>query len=193
MTLLVAGLVLFLAIHSAQIVAPQWRRATVARVGEGAWKGLYSVVATIGLMLIVVGYGAARREPIVLYGPPPGLRHVALLVMAPVFPLLFAAYLPGRIQRAVKHPMLLAVVLWTISHLLANGALADVCLFGSFLVWAVADRIAVARRPREIRGTADADGRRGVNDAIAVFAGAAVYGATLLWLHRWLIGVSPLA
>ena len=113
----------------------------------------------------------ARREPVVLYTPPAALRHLALLLMLPVFPLLFAAYLPGRIRAAAKHPMLLAVKLWAVAHLLANGTLADVLLFGGFLAWAVADRISVKRRaaaeahevpaaPPRADNDADRDGRR---------------------------------
>ena len=99
--------------------------------------------------MLIVGYGMARREPVVLYTPPAALRHLALLVMLPVFPLFFAAYFPGRIRSATRHPMLLAVKLWATAHLLANGTLADVLLFGAFLAWAVADRISVKRRSVE--------------------------------------------
>src|SRR5215207_6741051 len=98
MLVLVAGLVLFRGVHSVSIVAPGWRSSLIARLGAGPWKALYSVAAAIGLVLIVVGYGMARRSPVVLYTPPAGLRHLALLVMLPVFPLLFAPYLPGRIK-----------------------------------------------------------------------------------------------
>ena len=91
MIVCIAGLILFLGIHSVSIVAPGWRQAQVARHGEGAWKGIYSIVSAVGLVLLIVGYGMARREPVVLYTPPAALRHLALLVMLPVFPLLFAA------------------------------------------------------------------------------------------------------
>ena len=145
---------IFLGNHSVSIVAPGWRTATVARLGERPWKGLYSLASAVGLGLIVVGYGMARKDPVVLYTPPAALRHLALVVMLPVFPLLFAAYLPGRIRAAAKHPFLLAVKPGPLAHLLANGMLADVLLFGSFLAWAVADRISVKRRPaaRDARG-----------------------------------------
>jgi uncharacterized membrane protein len=143
MLVFVVGLLLFLGIHSVSIFAPAWRSGMVARIGDKPWKGIYSIASGIGLVLLVVGYGLARRSPVVLYTPPAGLRHLALLVMVPVFPLLFAAYLPGRIKSAAKHPMLLAVKFWATAHLLANGTLADVLLFGGFLAWAVADRISV--------------------------------------------------
>lgn len=189
MTLLLIGLVLFLGIHSVSIVAPAWRDAQVAGRGEGAWKGLYSAAAAIGLGLLIYGYGLARQAPVVLYTPPAVLRHVALLLMLPVFPLLLAAYLPGRIKTAAKHPMLLAVKFWALAHLLANGNLADVLLFGGFLAWAVADRISLKRRPvRPVPGGA----ARPANDLIAVLGGLAIYAATLLAVHRWLIGVAPI-
>ena len=134
----------------------------------------------------------ARREAIVLYTPPTALRHLALLLMLPVFPLLFAAYLPGRISAAARHPMLLAVKLWATAHLLANGTLADVLLFGGFVVWAIADRISVKRRSAAEAHDAPAAPRRPANDVIAVVAGLLVYAVLLLGGHRWIIGVSPL-
>lgn len=192
MLVFLAGLGLFLGVHAVAIVAPGWRSAQITRLGEGRWKGLYSLVAGVGLALLIVGYGLARREPIVLYSPPAALRHFALLVMLPVFPLLFATYLPGRLRRAAKHPMLLAVKLWAAAHLLANGTLVDVLLFSGFLAWAVVDRISVKRRPAGRSDAVPATGAGRFNDAIAVVAGAAVYVVFLLWAHRWLIGVSPL-
>ena len=193
MLVFIAGLVLFLGIHSVSIVAPRWRTATLARLGEARWKGLYALAAGVGLALLIVGYGLARRDPVVLYAPPAAMRHLALVVMLPVFPLLFAAYLPGRIQAAAKHPMLLAVKFWALAHLLANGTLADVLLFGGFLAWAVADRISVKRRSAgDVHEVRTAPPRR-ANDAIAVVGGLVVYAAFVFWAHRWLIGVSPLA
>ena len=193
MLVLVAGLVLFLGVHSVSIAAPAWRQGMVARFGDKPWKGLYSLASAVGLVLLVVGYGIARRSPVVLYTPPAGLRHLALVVMLPVFPLLFAAYLPGRIKSAARHPMLLAVKLWAAAHLLANGTLADVLLFGGFLAWAVADRISVKRRPAAEAHAVPAAPPRPANDAIAVVGGLAVYVLFVFWGHRWLTGVSPLA
>ena len=193
MLVFVAGLILFLGIHSVSIVAPGWRTATMGRLGEGPWKGIYSLSAGVGLALLVVGYGMARREPVVLYTPPAGLRHLALLVMVPVFPLLFAAYLPGRVRAAAKHPMLLAVKVWAVAHLLANGTLADVLLFGGFLAWAVADRISVKRRSAAESHEVRTAPPGAYNDAIAIVGGLLVYAAFVFWAHRWLIGVSPLA
>ena len=193
MLVFIVGLVVFLGIHSVSIVAPRWRSATLARVGERPWKGIYSLAAGVGLALLIVGYGMARHDPIVLYAPPPALRHVALLVMLPVFPLLFAAYLPGRLSAAARHPMLLAVKFWAAAHLLANGTLADVLLFGAFLAWAVADRISVKRRSVAEAHDVPMAPRAPVNDAIAIAGGLVVYAVFLFWAHRWVIGVSPLA
>ena len=192
MIVLLLGLVVFLGVHSVSIAAPGWRSAQIARRGERAWKGVYSIAAGVGLALLIVGYGVARREPVVLYAPPAALRHLALLVMLPVFPLLFAAYMPGRISRVVKHPMLLATKLWATAHLLANGTLADVLLFGGFLAWAVADRISVKRRtPAEAHAVPGAPPGP-MNDLVAIAIGLAVYAVTVLWAHRWAFGVSPL-
>ena len=193
MLVFIVGLVLFLGIHSVSIVAPRWRAATAARLGEMPWKGLYSLAAGVGLAVLIVGYGMARREPVVLYTPPAALRHLALLVMLPVFPLFFAAYFPGRIRSAARHPMLLAVKLWATAHLLANGTLVDVLLFGAFLAWAVADRISVKRRSVAEAHDAPAAPARPYNDVIAIVGGLAVYVVLVFWGHRWLIGVSPLA
>ena len=191
MSLLVVGLILFLGIHSVSIVAPAWRDAQVERRGERVWKGMYALASLAGLLLLIYGYGLARQTPVVLYTPPPALRHVALLLMLPVFPLLFAAYLPGRIQRTVKHPMLLAVALWATAHLLGNGTLADVLLFGAFLVWAVADWISVQRRavPHSVPGAQPG----ALNDIMALAGGLVVYAGFLFGAHRWLTGVSLLA
>ena len=192
MIALLLGLVLFLGVHSVSIAAPGWRAAQIARHGERAWKGAYSVAAGVGLALLIVGYGMARREPIVLYTPPVALRHVALLLMLPVFPLFFAAYLPGRLRSAAKHPMLLAVKLWATAHLLANGNLADVLLFGAFLAWAVADRISVKRRSAAEAHAVPAASPGALNDVIAVVGGLAVYAGIVFWAHLRLFGVSPL-
>lgn len=189
MSLLVLGLVLFLGIHSVSILALDWRDVQVAQRGEKAWKGIYSIASLVGFALIVYGYGQARQAPVVLYTPPAAMRHIAFLLMLPVFPLLFAANLPGRIKTAAKHPMLLATKLWAVAHLLANGNLADVLLFGGFLAWAVADRISVKRRP--LRPTPGFPARP-FNDVVVVVAGLAAYVVFIVWAHRWLIGVSPL-
>ena len=188
MSYLVAGLLLFLGVHSISIVAPAWRDATAARLGVG-WRGIYSLLSIAGFILIVVGYGIARTASMTFYVPPLWLRHLTALLMLPVFPLLLAAYLPGRIRTTMKHPMLAAVKFWALAHLLANGNLADVLLFGGFLIWAVADRISMKKRTqRAIPGAPPSK----ANDWIAILVGLAIYFAFVKWLHlRW-IGVSPL-
>ena len=190
MVLLVLGIALFLGVHSISIVAPEWRGAQIAQRGEPVWKGFYAVVSLASFGLLIYGYGLARQSPVVLYTPPGAARHISLLLMLPFFPLLFAAYLPGRIKAAAKHPMLLAVKLWALAHLLANGTLHDVILFGSFLAWAVADRISVKRRIAA-RGPAMAPASP-VNDVIAVVGGLVVYAVFVMWAHLKLIGVAPL-
>ena len=190
MTLLIAGLLLFLGVHSTAIIAPEWRTAQVARRGAAAWKGVYALLSIVGLALLIYGYGVARQSPVVLYTPPTFTRHLALLLMVPVFPLLLAAYLPGRIKTAAKHSMLLAVKLWALAHLLANGGLHDVVLFGAFLAWAVADRISMKRRT--VARAVPTAPARPMNDAIALGAGLVVYAVFVLWAHLKLIGVSPL-
>ena len=178
MTVLVLGLILFLGVHSVSIVAPGWRDAMRARLGEGPWKGLYSLISIVGFALLIVGYGAARAQAEMLYVPPAWLRHVAMLLLVPVFPLLLSAY----------HPMLLAVKLWAAAHLLSNGSAADVLLFGGFLAWAVADRISMKHRvQRPLPGPAPSPR----NDGIAIVAGLAIYLVFVFGGHAWLIGVSP--
>lgn len=189
---LILGLILFLGVHSVSIVAPEGRHRMAQRLGAAGWQGLYSLIAAAGLFLIIWGYGQARLEPVVLYTPPTAFRHVAALLMLPVFVLLLAPYLPGRIKAMAKHPMLLAVKLWALAHLLANGTLADVLLFGGFLAWAVVDRISVKRREKAgLLRQAPALPASGVNDAIALIGGLALYVVFVLWAHAWLIGVRP--
>ena len=190
MTLLIFGLLIFLGVHSTSIFAPAWRASQAELRGDAAWKGMYSLLSLAGFVLLIYGYGVARQSPVVLYTPPTFTRHIALLLMLPVFPLLFAAYLPGRIKAAAKHPMLLAVKLWALAHLLANGTLHDVVLFGAFLAWAVADRISVKRRA-VVRAHPGAPPSP-VNDVIAVVGGLVTYAVFVLWAHLKLIGVSPL-
>lgn len=188
MTKLILGLVLFLGMHSVSIVARDARHRWMQRLGEGPWKGLYSVVSAVGLVLIVLGYAEARMHPVVLYTPPTGLRHVALLLLLPVFVLLVSVYLRGHIKRVARHPMLLATKLWAVAHLLSNGTLADVLLFGGFLAWAVADRISVKRRG----DVAPSYTPKPLHDAIALVLGLAIYAWFAVQGHAWLIGVSPI-
>jgi len=188
MIYLVLGLVLFLGMHSISIVAPAWRDRTAGRLGN-AWRGLYSLITIAGLIVLVRGYGIARQDPVLLYAPPAWTHYVTAVLMLPVFTLFLAAYLPGRIKGAVKHPMLLSVMLWSVAHLIATGMLANVVLFGGFLAWAVADRISFRwRTPRPIPMAPSMK----LNDGIAIVAGLVIYVVFEHWLHvRW-IGVQPL-
>lgn len=186
MATLIIGLILFLGVHSIRIAAEPVRATLVGKLGEWGYKGVYSLVALAGFILVIVGYGQARLDPVLLYQPPQGLRHLSMLLMLIVFPALLAAYLPGRIQRALGHPMLVAVKAWAIAHLLVNGTLADVLLFGGFLAWAVADRISLKRRAP---GTTLQLPASGFNDAIVIVAGLGLYLAFMFRLHPILIGV----
>src|SRR5579863_7162880 len=143
----------------------------------------------VGLVLFCYGFGLARQAPLILYSPPAWLRYVAVILMLPVFPLLFAAYLSGRIKTAAKHPMLAAVKFWAFAHLLANGMLADVLLFGAFLAWAICDRISLKHRPPQAIRTAP-QGR--FNDLVAVIAGLALYVFFILWANVRLFGAALL-
>jgi uncharacterized membrane protein len=188
MLLLIAGLILFLGIHSLPMFADK-RAALEEKFGVLGYKGLFAVVSAIGFVMIIYGYGAARAEgPAILYDPPFWLRHVTMLFMIPVFIFLVAAYVPCRIKKALKHPMLVAVKLWAFSHLLTNGDLASVLLFGSFLVWAVADRISLKRRG--LGGGAVMTKEPGkFSDIIVILVGLGLYVLFALKLHVLLIGV----
>ena len=149
MTFLILGLILFLGVHSVRIFAEGWRTAQIAQRGEGAWKGLYSVASIVGFGLIIWGYGLAREQPTVLWPPQLWARHLASLLTLVAFILLAAAYVPKNgIKAWVHHPMVLGVKVWALAHLLANHTLADLLLFGSFLVWAVLDFRAARQRDR---------------------------------------------
>ncbi len=189
MTVLVVGLIVFLGIHSISIVAPNFRDRVAARIGAGPWRGIYSLISLIGLVLLIWGYGLARRDPVLVYNPPYWTHYVTAVLMLPVFPFIFAPYLPGRIKAVLKHPMLVAVKLWAVAHLISNGMLADVLLFGGFLIWAVVDRISYRWRVQRPLHTAPPAAR---NDVIVVIVGLALYALFLLWLHQKWIGVAPL-
>jgi uncharacterized membrane protein len=186
MLYLIIGLILFLGIHSLAIFSPAGRLTLIGKFGLLGYKALYGVIALIGFVLIVIGWGQARLDPVVLYHPPAWLTHVNNLLMLFVFPFLLAAYLPGRIQSTLKHPMLVAVKTWALAHLLVNGTLAAVLLFGAFLAWAVADRISMKRRPPQSTPQLP---QWKFNDIIVVVAGLALHVAFVFWLHPLLIGV----
>jgi uncharacterized membrane protein len=191
MSLLILGLVLFLGVHSVRIVADGWRTRMRERLGEGGWKGLYSLASLVGLGLVIWGYGLARQDPMVLWVPPIAMRHAASLLTLVSFILLVAAYVPRNAFKArLHHPMVLAVKVWALAHLLSNGNLADVLLFGGFLLWAVLDFRAARQRDR-VQGTRYASGTL-AGTAIAVVLGLVAWAAFAFWGHALLIGVSPM-
>jgi uncharacterized membrane protein len=185
MTLLLAGLVLFLGAHLFTR-ARGARAGLIAALGETRYKLGYSLISLLGLVLVVIGW---RSAPYVeLWTPPTGLRHLAALLVWPAFVLLFAAYLPGQIRAKTRHPMLAAVKLWASAHLIANGDLASVVLFGSLLAWAVAARIMIKRS--EGGGARGAPATSWRNDVIALAGGTAAYAVFGVVLHPLLIGKS---
>jgi uncharacterized membrane protein len=191
MTYLILGLIIFLGVHSVRIVADDWCTRTRARIGDLAWKGLYAVASLFGLGLIVWGFGLARQQPVQLWAPPVGMRHLASLLTLIAFVLLAAAYVPGnRIKELLHHPMVLGVKLWALAHLLANGNVSQVVLFGSFLIWAIFDFSAARRRDRA-EGKLYRGGTSGAT-GITVALGVGGWVAVTLWLHGLLIGVRPL-
>lgn len=185
MIVLVIGLVLFLGIHFTRIVAPDWRAAQIARRGEGPWKGIYSLVSLVGLGLIIWGYYLARADAPVFYQQPDWFRSLAFMAMPIALIIFFAGdFRAGYIKRAVKHPMLIGTIIWSATHLVGNGDLASILLFGSFLVWAFIDLLSVFNRPY----TAPVE--------VAWWPDVASIGLALLltwlltmWLHGWLFGV----
>lgn len=186
MLYLIAGLALFLGVHSVSIVSPRWRDSMVERLGASAWRAAFAIVALAGLALIAYGFGRARLTPVVLYVSPIWVRDTMVMCMPVVFPIAFAAYFPGLISALLKHPLLVAVKLWATLHLLVNGSLADVVLFGSILAWAVVDRISLKRRPPRAIRTAPP---WKWNDAIAITLGFAVYVVLVAGGHQWLTGL----
>jgi len=190
MTLLITGLILFLGIHSSRIFAENIRQSLVNKLGANGWKGIYSLIALVGFVFIIYGYGMARGSPVVLWNPPVWTRHLAALLTLPAFVMIAASQIPGAYIRAsLKHPMVLGVKLWSIAHLLANGALHDIVLFGAFLAWAVLSFRAARQRDRAAGTVYTAVS--GWRDAIAVVAGVGAWIAFAFYLHAAWIGVRP--
>lgn len=192
MLLLILGLVLFLGTHSVRIFAETWRGGMIKRLGPQGWKGLYSAIALLGLVLIVVGYGSARTAPVELWPASTGARHLASLLTLFSFILVTAAYIPAnRIRARLRHPMVLGVKLWAGAHLISNGNVADLVLFGSILIWAILDFRAARMRDRAAGVTRVAAGLLS-RDLIVVAAGTALWGLFAFHLHARWIGVSPM-
>ena len=192
MLTLVAGLVLFLGAHSVRVFAEGWRTSMLASVGDKPWKGVYSLVSIAGFVLVVVGYGLARQNPVVMWSQPPvWTRHLAALLTLVAFVLLVAAYVPGnQLKAKLHHPMILGVKVWALAHLVANNTLADVVLFGSFLLWAVLSFRAARQRDRAEQKVYPAGTAAGT--AIAVVVGLVAWAVFAFWLHRAWIGVAPM-
>ncbi len=192
MAILVLGLVIFLGLHSTRIVAEDGRAKAIARLGEGPWKGVYSVLSLVGFVLIVWGFAHARWDAPLLWAPPVWARHITILLM--LFSLiLISAYgfKQSHIAVAVHHPMVWSVAVFGAAHLIANGSAADVLLFGAFFVWAVADLFSAYARDRRNAVVYPTPNWGATIGAIVV--GVLLWGLLIGGLHLWLFGVSPLA
>jgi uncharacterized membrane protein len=190
MFVLVLGLILFLGLHSIRIVASDWRNRQMAQMGN-RYKGIYSVVAIIGLVLIVWGFGLARQHPVLIYAPPLWLRHLNGLFMLIALILFAAARVPrNHIKAKLGHPQVLAVKTWSFGHLLATGMLHDLVLFVPFLVWSIV-LFAVSRRRDRVEGTTYPAGTL-KGDILAVLIGVVVWVLFAFWLHSLLFGVNPM-
>lgn len=187
MWILILGLIVFFAIHSVRMAAGGFRDRQMA-ISPGRWKVIYVLVSAVGLGLIIWGWVLYRPGVGDLYEPPSWGRYVAMILVWAAFILVPAAYLPpGRIKAFVKHPLLAGIALWALAHLLSNGDLASVSVFGAFLIFAVVNRLAVSARsdPEPVVVKLR-------SDVIAVVAGTALYLVFVFWLHAWLFGVSPI-
>ena len=187
LAVMIVGLVLFFGVHTLT-TQRELRARLIASLGEGTYKIGYALVSLVGLALIVLGFADYRATGwIDIWHPPKVLKHIAVALMLPAVILVAAAYIRGRIYSAIKHPMLSGVKLWAAAHLVANGDLGGIILFGSFLGWAVFDRISLTRRvdagapPIPIGGP--------VNDLIAIAVGIVAYLALAFAFHPVVIGV----
>jgi uncharacterized membrane protein len=190
MSLLIIGLIIFLGSHSSRIFAEPWRNHMIDRLGEVKWKGLYTIISLIGLVLIVIGYGQARQTPVVLWQPATYLTHIAILLNLVAF-IFLAGSSPNNnaIRLKLKHPMILGVKVWALAHLLANGTLVDLILFGSFLLWAVLDFRSARKRPIHMPEKVVISTKATIT---VVVTGIVIWAAFIFGLHQYLIGVSPL-
>jgi uncharacterized membrane protein len=190
MALLLLGLIAFLGVHLVRVVAEPWRSRQLAALGEARWKIAYSAISIAALAVLVWGFSLARVSTPVVWSPPYALRYVTALLVLVSFVLVAAAYVPGtRIKAVTGHPMTLGIKTWAFAHLLSAGSLADIVLFGSFLVWAVLV-YATARRRDRAAGTKVPAGSL-TRDALVVVLGAAAWFVFAGRLHEWLIGVRP--
>ena len=191
MTALILGLIVFLGVHSVRVYADAWRTGMRAQIGENPWKGAYSLASIAGFVLIVWGYGQARLSPVPLLAPMLWTRHLTALLMLLSFILLAATYVPKNgLKARLHHPMVLGVKVWALAHLLANHTLADLVLFGSFLVWAVLSYRAARQRDRAA-GTVYPAGTA-VGTVATLVVGSAAWAVFAFWAHLALFGVRPL-
>jgi uncharacterized membrane protein len=208
MTQLILGLILFLGAHSVRIWADGWRNQTIEAYGEKAFKGVYALVSILGFYLLVVGYGEARLQTVALWNPPIFTKHISMLLMLLSSILLVATYIPrNHFKMRLKHPMVLSVKVWALSHLLANGNLADLVLFGSFLIWAVLNFRSARARDRalllnlnvteEAAGESIAESESAhqpklLSTIITLVGGIAIWALITFVLHAKIVGVSPM-
>lgn len=192
MLTMIAGLFFFLGTHSIRIFADDWRSRQINQRGENLWKGIYSILAITGFVMIVAGYAQTRLEPLVIWLPPQWLKQTVAILLLPTFVLVVAAYLPGtKIKAATGHPMAASVKLWAFAHLFANGNLADIILFGAFTLWAIFDYRASRRRDKKAGVRYPFTGIS--RDLTAITVGVIAWFAFVFYLHEWLIGVKPFA
>ncbi len=192
MTLLIAGLILFIATHSLRIFADDWRSRMVSKIGPMPWKGLISVASLVGIILMSKGYAAARAAPVLLWQSPVWMSHLVSLLMLVAFILFIAAYVPKNVIKArLGHPMIISVKIWAFGHLLANGTVADLLLFGGLLAWAVMSFRAARQRDRR-EGVTRVAGSA-MPTVITVAVGAVIWAWFAFQGHAWLIGVRPFA
>ena len=208
MTQLILGLILFLGAHSVRIWADGWRNQTIEAYGEKAFKGVYALVSILGFYLLVVGYGEARLQTVALWNPPIFTKHISMLLMLLSSILLMATYIPrNHFKMRLGHPMVLSVKVWALSHLLANGNLADLVLFASFLIWAVLNfRSARARDRALLLNLNDAEDPAAepltesestnqpklLSTIITLVGGMAIWALITFVLHAKIVGVSPM-
>ena len=191
MLTLLVGLFVFLGIHSTRIFADDWRTATVAKIGPLPWKGIYSLLSLLGFVVLVWGFRMARQDTLVLWSSPAWMKHVTAVLMMVSFILIAAAYIPrNSIKARLHHPMVLAVKVWALGHLLSNGVAADVLLFGAFLLWAVLSFRAARQRDRA-NNTVYPPGNA-ISTTITIAVGLVGWSVFALFLHGPLIGVRPL-
>jgi len=208
MTWLILGLILFLGAHSVRVVADNWRAEKIQAWGDKAFKGVHALVSLLGFYLLVVGYGEARLQTVALWNPPIFTKHISMLLMLFSSILLMAAYIPrNHFKTRLGHPMVLSVKVWALSHLLANGNLADLVLFGSFLIWAVLNFRSARARDRalllHLNVTEDAAGEplaesestnqpKLLSTIITLVSGIATWALITFVLHAKVVGVSPM-